>query len=177
MVPARSASAFSPLTAFSFRIVRPSRFILLGVTILLFLATAVLFINCGNILNLLQRNSIVGIVACGMLLMIILGGFDLSVGAVGAVTSVAAAYLIVQASMPVGVAAAIALGLLIGLFNGFCIAKIGISPFVATLGTQVLVTGILSPPLRGLSTVSPSRSRSSARICGRLSSLTSIWRG
>jgi ribose/xylose/arabinose/galactoside ABC-type transport system permease subunit len=126
--------------------VRPSRFILLGVTILLFVAAAVFiphFFSWGNIANLLQRNSIIGIVACGMLLMIILGGFDLSVGAVGAMTSVAAAYLIVQASMPVGVVVAIALGLFIGLFNGFCIAKIGISPFVATLGTQVLVTGIL----------------------------------
>jgi ribose/xylose/arabinose/galactoside ABC-type transport system permease subunit len=93
---------------------RPSRFILLGVTILLFVTAAVFiphFFGWGNIANLLQRNSIIGIVACGMLLMIILGGFDLSVGAVGAMTSVAAAYLIVQASMPVAVVAAIALGL------------------------------------------------------------------
>jgi ribose transport system permease protein/putative xylitol transport system permease protein len=35
------------------------------------------------------------------------------------------------------------LGLAVGLINGFCIAKIGINPFVATLGTQVLVTGLL----------------------------------
>ena len=41
-------------------------------------------LSWGNTANLLQRNSIIGIVACGMLLMIILGGFDLSVGAVGA---------------------------------------------------------------------------------------------
>lgn len=146
MTPAQGASAFSPVMASRLRIVRPSRFILLGVTILLFVAAAVFiphFFSWGNIANLLQRNSIIGVVACGMLLMIILGGFDLSVGAIGAMTSVAAAYLIVQASMPVGVVAAIALGLLIGLFNGLCIAKIGISPFVATLGTQVLVTGIL----------------------------------
>jgi ribose/xylose/arabinose/galactoside ABC-type transport system permease subunit len=146
MAPARSASALSPLSASSLRTVRPSRFILLGVTILLFVAAALFiphFFSWGNIANLLQRNSIIGIVARGMLLMIILGGFDLSVGAVRAMTSVAAAYLTIQVSMPVGVVAAIALGLLIGLFNGFCIAKIGISPFVATLGTQVLVTSIL----------------------------------
>jgi ribose/xylose/arabinose/galactoside ABC-type transport system permease subunit len=123
-----------------------SRFALLGITALLFVAAALFiphFFTWGNIANLLQRNSIIGIVACGMLLMIILGGFDLSVGAVGAVTSVAGAYLIVQTSMPLGIVAAIVLGLAIGLFNGICIAKIGISPFVATLGTQVLVTGIL----------------------------------
>jgi ribose transport system permease protein len=123
-----------------------ARFALIFITTALFVVAAIFvphFFSWGNIANLLQRNSIIGIVACGMLLMIILGGFDLSVGAVGAMTSVAAAYLIVHASLPVGVVAAIVLGLVVGLANGFCVAKVGISPFVATLGTQVLVTGIL----------------------------------
>ena len=101
------------------------------------------FASADNIGNLLQRNSIIGIVACGMLLMIILGGFDLSVGANGAMSSVAAAYLIVNLSMPAGIVAALLLSLAVGLANGFFIAKIGINPFVTTLGTQVLVTGIL----------------------------------
>jgi ribose/xylose/arabinose/galactoside ABC-type transport system permease subunit len=133
-------------TSFRIRSGWVSRFALLGITVLLFVAASILipyFFTWGNIANLLQRNSIIGIVACGMLLMIILGGFDLSVGAVGAMTSVAAAYLIVNMSMPFGIVAALAIGLFIGLFNGLCIAKVGISPFVATLGTQVLVTGIL----------------------------------
>lgn len=123
-----------------------AQFALLGILMLVFVLAALFvpyFFTFGNIGNLLQRNSIIGIVACGMLLMIVLGGFDLSVGAVGALTSVAAAYLIAQASMPLGIGAALGLGLAVGLFNGFCIAKIGITPFVATLGTQVLVTGIL----------------------------------
>ena len=123
-----------------------SRYALIGITTALLVLAALFiphFFSWGNFANLLQRNSIIGIVACGMLLMIILGGFDLSVGAVGAMTSVAAAYLIVQASLPVGIVAALFLGLVVGLFNGFCVAKVGISPFVATLGTQVLVTGIL----------------------------------
>ncbi|RWB31639.1 MAG: hypothetical protein EOQ42_27610 [Mesorhizobium sp.] len=90
-----------------------------------------------------QRNAIIGIAACGMLLMIITGGFDLSVGAVGAMSSVVAAALIVQVSMPFGIVAALLLGVAVGLANGFFIANIGINPFVTTLATQVLVTGFL----------------------------------
>jgi len=101
------------------------------------------FASWSNLANLLQRNSIIGIVACGMLLVIIVGGFDLSVGAVGAMASVIAAYLIVHVSIPVGLASALIMGLVVGLAIGLCIAKIGINPFVATLGAQVLVTGAL----------------------------------
>lgn len=123
-----------------------SRYFLLGIFALLLLGLALFvpgFANWDNIANVLQRNAIIGIVACGMLLMIILGGFDLSVGAVGAMTSVVSAMLIVQLPMPFALLAALLLGLAVGLGNGLLIAKIGINPFVATLGTQVLVTGVL----------------------------------
>ncbi|MDR3497144.1 MAG: ABC transporter permease [Ancalomicrobiaceae bacterium] len=101
------------------------------------------FATWANFANVLQRNSIIGIVACGMLLMIVTGGFDLSVGAVGAMSSVVAAALIVQISIPVAIVAALLLGVFVGLVNGFFIAKIGINAFVTTLATQVLVTGFL----------------------------------
>jgi ribose/xylose/arabinose/galactoside ABC-type transport system permease subunit len=113
------------------------------VAVLVISATVPNFATWANIANVLQRNSIIGIVACGMLLMIVLGGFDLSVGAVGAMASVVAAAMIVNVSGPLGIVAALALGVAVGVLNGFCIAKIGINPFVATLGTQVLVTGLL----------------------------------
>ena len=96
-----------------------------------------------NLVNILMQNSIIGIVSCGMLLMIILGGFDLSVGAVGATTSVVAAVVMINLSIPAGFLAALVVGLAIGALNGFIIAKIGINPFVTTLGTQVLFTGLL----------------------------------
>lgn len=111
--------------------------------IVVFSFTVPHFATVANLSNILQRNSIIGIVACGMLLMIILAGFDLSVGAVGAMSSVVAAALIVHVSIGAGVAAGLLLGLLVGLVNGFCIAKIGINAFVTTLATQVLVTGFL----------------------------------
>lgn len=101
------------------------------------------FRDPANLINILMQNSIIGIVSCGMLLMIILGGFDLSVGAVGATTSVIAAVVILKVSIPAGFLAALLVGLAIGALNGFIIAKIGINPFVTTLGTQVLFTGLL----------------------------------
>lgn len=107
------------------------------------LITTPAFGRWANIANILQQNSIIGIVACGMLLMIILGGFDLSVGAVGAMSSVLAATVIVNVSTPLGIVAAIAAGLVVGALNGTLVALVGMSPFVVTLGTQSVVLGAL----------------------------------
>lgn len=115
-------------------------FVLLVVSQLL---TTPAFGRWANISNILQQNSIIGIVACGMLLMIILGGFDLSVGAVGAMTSVVAAAMIVNVNTPSGIAVALLAGLAVGALNGACVAFLGMSPFVVTLGTQSVVLGIL----------------------------------
>jgi ribose/xylose/arabinose/galactoside ABC-type transport system permease subunit len=129
---------------------RAERFASRYLLLLIFIAAVVIialtvpnFATWANIANVLQRNSIIGIVACGMLLMIVLGGFDLSVGAVGAMASVVAAAMIVHVSGPLGIVVALMLGVAVGVLNGVLIAKIGINPFVATLGTQVLVTGVL----------------------------------
>ena len=101
------------------------------------------FRSPANLVNIIEQQSIIGIVACGMLLMILLGGFDLSVGAVGAASSVFAAWTMGQFGILPGILAALAVGLVVGLGNGSLIAGIGINPFVVTLGTQVLVTGVL----------------------------------
>lgn len=101
------------------------------------------FRTTANLVNIIEQQSIIGIVACGMLLMILLGGFDLSVGAVGAATSVMAAWIMSMAGIVPGVLAALFLGAIIGLANGLLIAKLRINPFVVTLGMQTLVTGLL----------------------------------
>lgn len=96
-----------------------------------------------NLVNIVEQQSIIGIVACGMLLMILLGGFDLSVGAVGAASSVFAAWAMSSYGIGWGVLAGLLVGVVVGFGNGMLIAHIGINPFVVTLGTQVLVTGII----------------------------------
>lgn len=101
------------------------------------------FRSLPNLVNIVEQQSIIGVVACGMLLMILLGGFDLSVGAVGAATSVLAAWTMASSGIVPGIFAALALGAFVGLVNGVLVALVGINPFVATLGMQTLVTGIL----------------------------------
>jgi ribose/xylose/arabinose/galactoside ABC-type transport system permease subunit len=101
------------------------------------------FRSPANLVNIVEQQSIIGIVACGMLLMILLGGFDLSVGAVGAASSVLAAWTMGQFGIVPGIFAGLLVGLAVGLGNGALIAFVGINPFVVTLGTQVLVTGIV----------------------------------
>jgi len=118
-------------------------FALLALLVVVLVATTPAFGRWANIANILQQNSIIGIVACGMMLMIILGGFDLSVGAVGAMTSTLAAALIVDVSSTVGVVVALLAGVLVGAINGAFIAFLGMSPFVVTLGTQSVVLGAL----------------------------------
>lgn len=113
------------------------------VLIVVLLITTPSFGRVSNLANVLQQNSIIGIVAAGMLLMIILGGFDLSVGAVGAMSSVIAAVLIVNVSMPLGIVTALVIGAVVGMINGALIALVGMNPFVVTLGTQTAITGLL----------------------------------
>ena len=122
------------------------RYGLLGAFAALFLYLIIVspaFRNTGNLLNLLQQNAIIGVVACGMLVMIVSGGFDLSVGAVGATASVLAAQISGGVPPTVVIVAALALGAAIGGVNGFLIAKLRINPFVTTLGMASVVSGLL----------------------------------
>lgn len=118
-------------------------FIVFCVLVLGLLITSPAFRQPQNLWNILQQNSIIGIVACGMLVMMIAGGFDLSVGSVGAASSMTAAYVFVHGSIPLGVGCALFVGLVVGTLNGLLIAKARINPFVTTLGTQVLIQGIV----------------------------------
>jgi ribose transport system permease protein len=99
------------------------------------------FLTNTNLLNLLMQISVNGIVAVGMTLVIITGGFDLSVGSVMAMTGV-----VVMKVLPMGIVPAISAGLIVGIIvgciNGGLIAYVGINPFIATLGAMAFVRGL-----------------------------------
>lgn len=97
----------------------------------------------GNFLNLLQQNAIIGILACGMTFAIILGGFDLSVGANAALCSVVAAKVMIDVDIGLGIVAALLAGVVVGLVNGLLIAYVGVNPFVSTLGTMTVIRGLV----------------------------------
>ena len=110
------------------------------------LATALLtdrFLSPLNLTNILVQSSIMAVIAIGMTFVIIGGGFDLSVGSTVALAGCIAAMVIVKFGLAAGVVAGIAAGVAVGLANGMIIAKLGVNPFITTLGTMVLVRGVV----------------------------------
>lgn len=100
------------------------------------------FLTTQNLLNVLEQTSTVGIVAAGGTLVIIAGGFDLSVGAIFALAGIVAAIVSNAAGVPAGIVAALVVGVVVGTANGL-LATVGrINPFITTLGTSIIVRGI-----------------------------------
>lgn len=104
------------------------------------------FLTGENIMDILKANSVLGILAVGMTLIIITGGIDVSVAAVTAAVTVVIGKVAVamQASsfslIAIFVVAPIA-GALMGLVNGLLVSKTKIPPIVATLGTMSIISG------------------------------------
>ena len=122
---------------------RNSLWIALAVLMAILATVSEPFRNLANLQNILAQNGIIGIVAIGMLVMMISGGFDLSVGAVGSAVAVATAFVSVQVGLPLAIGAGLLIGLVLGCVNGFIIARIGINAFIATFALASIVTGIL----------------------------------
>lgn len=102
------------------------------------------FLTPKNMFNILRQNASNLFLATGMTMVIILGGIDLSVGSVIALSGVVAAGCVVNFGLPeaVGFAAAILVGAVVGLFNGFIICKTDIPPFIVTLASMNITKGI-----------------------------------
>jgi ribose transport system permease protein len=109
-----------------------------------------IFLSGSNLLALLLGLAVESMVAVGMTVLMVSGGFDLSVGSTMAMTGAVAAYGL-SAGMPVVVAilTALAAGVAIGAANGLIIARIGINPFITTLGMMSIVRGLLLVITRG----------------------------
>ena len=118
--------------------------ILIGIFILFAITTKGANAKPVNINNLIMQNGYVVILAIGMLLCVLTGNIDLGVGSVVAVTGSVAGIIMIDYKMNMWVAilAALAVGLLTGLFAGFFIAYLGIPPFVVTLATMLMGRGL-----------------------------------
>ncbi len=101
------------------------------------------FITPSNLVNILKQASINGILAFGMMFVIISGGFDMSVGSTVAFSGILAAML-GQGNNPLILAllAAMLAGLGVGLVNGIGVAVGDLPPFIMTLGTMTAVRGL-----------------------------------
>lgn len=101
------------------------------------------FISSANITNILLQASVLAVVTIGMTYVIIGGGFDLSVGSVVALAGCIAAEVMLHSGIFAGLIAGTLSGVIVGIINGYVIARVGVSPFIATLGTMVLIRGIV----------------------------------
>ena len=101
------------------------------------------FVSPLNLTNILVQSSIMAVIAMGMTFVIVGGGFDLSVGSTAALAGCVAAMVMLEAGITVGVIAGIIAGALVGLANGLVIAFLNVNAFITTLGTMVLVRGIV----------------------------------
>ncbi len=110
------------------------------------------FWRTANLINVLRNTSYLMIISAGQMMVLIIGGFDLSVGAVVALTSITTALIMVWLGglMPdqiflviiIGVIIALLVGSAVGIVNGLCVAFLKISPFMATIGTMSIAFGI-----------------------------------
>ena len=102
------------------------------------------FLDEGNLMRLARQFSMVSIMAVGMTMVIILGGIDLSVGSVVALSGCLAALAIRHWDCPIAVAFAVALlaGAAVGAFNGAFISRFRMPPFVVTLGTMTMARSL-----------------------------------
>lgn len=111
------------------------------------------FLSPGNISNIVQQYSYILILAMGMLLVIVAAQIDLSVGSVVALTGAVAAVVVIKWGMPwyVGILAALAVGLLVGVWHGFWVAFVGIPGFIVTLGGMLIFRGLTYQVLNSIS--------------------------
>lgn len=101
------------------------------------------YLSSTNIINVLNQVAVLAIVAAGASIVIFAGGFDLSAGAVVALSGVVGAVVYDQAaSLSLAVAAGIGTGLLAGLANGFVVAYLNVSPLIVTLGSMNVCRGL-----------------------------------
>lgn len=109
-----------------------------------FPATSSSFLTPKNMFNILRQISTNMLLACGMTMVIILGGIDLSVGSIIALSGVLSAGCVARYGLPIPAAllVGVLVGLLIGCINGGIIALTTIPPFIVTLATMNVARGL-----------------------------------
>jgi ribose transport system permease protein len=104
------------------------------------------FLEADNLLDIVQQISVNAILAFGMTMVILIGGIDLSVGALLALAGTMTTYALIPEGWHAGLALSLLAGFgvaaLFGLFHGVTAAKTGMPPFIITLGTMLVARGL-----------------------------------
>ncbi|MGY6157956.1 ABC transporter permease [Paraburkholderia strydomiana] len=102
------------------------------------------FLTTNNLMGVFRSFSLIALMSIGMMLVIITGGIDLSVGSVIGLSSLVTALVFQHGyNAPAAIGAGLAVGIAVGAFNGFMITWIQLPPFIATLGTLSIGRGLM----------------------------------
>jgi putative multiple sugar transport system permease protein len=114
-----------------------------AIIILFYFLTDGILLTPQNVTNIVVQNSYILILAIGMVIVIIAGHIDLSVGSVVAFTGAVAGVLTVRQGLPwwVGVIGALVVGALVGAWQGYWVAFVGIPAFIVTLAGMLIFRG------------------------------------
>lgn len=119
--------------------------IIIGLLLICILLTIVTdsFFTVRNISNIMRQITVNVILACGMTMVILIGGIDLSVGSVIAISGCLCCGLITNNGLPslLAIPIAVAAGTLVGIFNGYVISRTEIPPFIITLAMMNIGRG------------------------------------
>ncbi|UOQ58722.1 sugar ABC transporter permease [Leucobacter allii] len=141
----QTAAAPKARRKISFNVRQYGILVALVVIVLLFqVLTAGRLLMPGNVNNLIQQNAYVLILAIGMVMIIIAGHIDLSVGSLVAMVGAVAAIAMQQWGLPwwLAVLLSIAFGAVVGAWQGFWVAYVGIPAFIVTLAGMLLFRGL-----------------------------------
>lgn len=118
-------------------------------------------LTSSNFQNLLSGNAYVLVLALGMLMVIVIGQIDLSVGSVAGFAGMVMAKAAHDLNMPwyIAVLIALVIGALVGAWNGFFLAKLGIPGFITTLGSMMMFRGAVIWISRSISVPAPDELR------------------
>ena len=100
------------------------------------------FLTPRNLLNILNQNAPLAIIASALTLVIIVGGFDLSTAAIFAVASVTAAWIAINYNPYVGLLVAPLIGMVLGYLNGIIITSLKVHSFLSTIATSLVFRGM-----------------------------------
>ena len=126
------------------KVAREYAVLLLSVLLFLYLSFAAdNFFTAVNLRNVASQSAILGIMASAATLLIVAGNFDLSVGAIFAASGIVTVLVVESSSMPVGVAAGLLTGMVLGLLNGVIVTRFGVNSFIATLASSLVIGGVI----------------------------------
>ncbi len=140
-------AATKPRTDFAVWFARYGTILSLVILLIAFsIARDDVFPTVNNLLNIMNQIAILGTMAFGLTVCLVMGLFDLSIAAMATLGGYVATFLLVNddsLATPIAVIVSLAIAAIIGIANGLVVSYLGISAFIATLATGSIITGAM----------------------------------